>query len=346
MTGASEATSRRADHAGLRQLLAPLVALLALAIVGTLTSPGFLSIGWRDGHLSGQLIDVLNRAAPLMLVSLGMMMVIAVRGIDISVGAVVAIAAAVAASIIGAAGKDAGAGALFAAIAGALGVAALCGAWNGLLVVGAGMQPIVATLILMIAGRGVAQLITGGQIITVYHAPYSYLGNGHLFGIPFALVLALLVTVALVLALARTALGLFVRAIGMNPLAAHVAGVRARPIAFGLYVFCGLTAGVAGLITSSNVMSADGNNAGQLLELDAILAVALGGTPLNGGRYSVAGTLLGALVIQLLTTVIYSSGLPPQANLAFKALLVFAAMLLQSAAFRDLLRRAGGTRRA
>jgi galactofuranose transport system permease protein len=342
---AAPATKRRlAHHPGLRQLLAPLAALTILAIVGALTSPGFLSIGWQDGHLSGPLVDVLNRAAPLMLVSLGMMMVIAVRGIDISVGAVVAIAAAVAASIIGGAG--AGPGALFAAIAGALGVAALCGAWNGLLVVGAGMQPIVATLILMIAGRGVAQLITGGQIITVYHAPYSYLGNGHLFGIPFALVLALLVTAVLWLALTRTALGLFVRAIGMNPLAAHVAGVRARPITFGLYVFCGLTAGVAGLITSSNVMSADGNNAGQLLELDAILAVALGGTPLNGGRFTVAGTLLGALVIQLLTTVIYSSGLPPQANLAFKALLVFAAMLLQSDAFRGLLRRAGGAGQA
>ena len=325
-----------------RQLLAPLAALAVLAVVGTIVSRGFLSVTWQDGHLSGPLIDVLNRAAPLMLVSLGMMTVIAIRGIDISVGAVVAIAAAVAASIIRSAGETAGHGAIFSAIGGALGVAALCGAWNGLLVVGAGMQPIVATLILMIAGRGVAQLITDGQIITVYYPPFAYLGNGHLLGIPFALVLVLLITVALRLALARTALGLFVRAIGMNPVAAHVAGVRARPIAFGLYVFCGLTAGLAGLIISSNVMSADGNNAGQLLELDAILAVALGGTPLVGGRFTVAGTVLGALVIQMLNTVIYSSGLPPQANLAFKALLVFAAVLLQSAAFRGLLRGLAG----
>jgi simple sugar transport system permease protein len=327
----------------LRPLLAPLAALIVLATIGAITSPGFLAIGWQDGHLGGPLVDVLNRAAPLMLVSLGMMMVIAIRGIDISVGAVVAITAAVAASLIRGAGADAGAGALVTAIAGALGVAALCGAWNGMLVVGAGLQPIVATLILMIAGRGVAQLITAGQIITVYHKPYSYLGNGHLLGIPFALVLALLAMALLQLALKRSALGLFVRAIGLNPLAAHVAGVRARPIAFGLYVLCGFMAGIAGLIVSSNVMSADGNNAGQLLELDAILAVALGGTPLNGGRFTVAGTMLGALVIQMLTTVIYSSGLPPQANLAFKAVLVFAAMLLQSAAFRDLLRgrRAG-----
>jgi simple sugar transport system permease protein len=189
----------------------------------------------------------------------------------------------------------------------------------------------------MIAGRGVAQLITGGQVITVYNGSYSYLGNGFLLGIPFALVLALGAVIVLHLVLARTALGLFVRAIGQNPAAARVAGVRAGPIAFGAYVACGLAAGIAGLVTSSNVMSADGNNAGQLLELDAILAVALGGTPLGGGRYTVAGTVLGALVIQMLTTVIYASGLPPQANLAFKAALVFAAMLLQSAAFRQML---------
>jgi simple sugar transport system permease protein len=283
--------------------------LTVLAVVGAIVSRGFLSV--TGGAPQRPLIDVLNHAAPLMLVSLGMMTVIAIRGIDISVGAVVAIAAAVAASIIRSAGETAGHGALFAAIGGALGVAALCGAWNGLLVVGAGMQPIVATLILMIAGRGVAQLITDGQIITVYYPPFAYLGNGHLLGIPFALVLVLLVTVALRLALARTALGLFVRAIGMNPVAAHVAGVRARPIAFGLYVFCGLTAGLAGLIISSNVMSADGNNAGQLLELDAILAVALGGTPLIGGRFTVAGTVLGALVIRFNTGSIRR--LPPRA---------------------------------
>jgi ribose/xylose/arabinose/galactoside ABC-type transport system permease subunit len=143
--------------------------------------------------------------------------------------------------------------------------------------------------------------------------------------------------VALHLALTRTALGLFIRAIGLNPVAAHVAGVPARAISFWLYVLCGLCAGCAGLIISSNVRSADGNNAGQMLELDAILAVALGGTSLGGGRFTVAGTVIGALVIQTLTTVIYSSGVPPQVNLACKALLVFAAMLLQSGAFRDFI---------
>lgn len=319
-------------------LFPTMLALLALLLIGAATSPGFLRITWQDGHLSGSLIDVLNRAAPLMLVSLGMMMVIAVRGIDISVGAVVAIAAAVAATLLQGADAQSGLALLFGAIGAALLVAALCGAWNGLLVVRIGMQPIVATLILMIAGRGIAQLITGGQIITVYHAPYFQIGNGFLLGVPFAVVLALATAAGLHLALNRTALGLFVRSIGFNPVAAHVAGVRARAITFWLYVFSGLTAGIAGLVISSNVKSADGNNAGQMLELDAILAVTLGGTSLGGGRFTVAGTLLGALVIQALTSVIYSSGVPPQANLAVKAVLVFAVMLLQSPQFRTSLR--------
>jgi simple sugar transport system permease protein len=323
----------------LKALRAPLASLAILLVIGTLTNHGFLKVTWQDGHLQGALIDVLNHAAPLILVSLGMMAVIAIRGIDISVGAVVAISAAVAATLISQADAASGPAALCMAVGGALAVSALCGAWNGLLVVKVGMQPIVATLILMIAGRGIAQLITSGQIITIYNAPYAVIGNGYLLGIPVALVIALAVTLALQLALKRTALGLFIRAIGLNPQAAHIAGIRARGISLCLYTLCGLAAGIAGLIISSNVKSADGNNAGQLLELDAILAVALGGTSLNGGRFTVAGTVLGALIIQTLTTVIYASGLPPQVNLAFKAVLVFAALLLQSAGTRDLLRR-------
>lgn len=320
------------------QLFSPIVAMLLLLLIGSIFIPHFLRITWFEGHLSGSLIDVLNRAAPLMLVSIGMMLVIAARGLDISVGAVVAITAAVAAQIIGGSMDTTGAYPLIASIAGALGVAALCGLWNGLLVVKTGMQPIIATLILMVAGRGIAQLITGGQIITIYYSPYFYIGNGYLLGLPFALIIALLTAIALHLLLTRTALGLFIRAIGFNPIAAHVAGVRSRLITICLYTFCGITAGLAGLIISSNVKSADGNNAGQLMELDAILAVTLGGTTLTGGRFSVMGTVLGALIIQMLTSMIYSSGLPPQVNLAVKAVLVFAVMLLQSPEFRSSVR--------
>ena len=318
----------------------PGVTLVLLIALNAFVNPGFLAIAWRDGHLYGNLIDILNRAAPLALVATGMTLVIAARGLDISVGAVVAISAATAAVLIGGSlnlGADAEAVSRFPlwfAITAALGIALVCGLWNGALVVGVGMQPIIATLILMVAGRGVAQLITGGQILTIYYPPYSYLGNGFFAGLPFAAVLAVAVIVATQLILARTPLGLYVRAIGINPVAARIAGVRARPITLALYGFCGLLAGVAGLIVSSNVRSADANNAGQLLELDAILAVTLGGTALTGGKFSLAGTALGALIIQTLTSTIYSLGVPPEVNLVFKAALIFIVMLLQSPEFR------------
>jgi len=309
------------------------LATLALLLLGNgLWNPGFLALQWRDGHLYGNLVDIGNRAAPLALVALGMTLVIAVRGLDISVGAVVAIAATVAAWMIG--GGEHSRFPLWAVIAAPLLVAAACGLWNGLLVVKVGMQPIIATLILMVAGRGVAQLIGDGQILTIYYPPYFYLGNGFLLGLPFALFVVAAVFVALQLLLGRTALGLFVRAIGHNPRAARVAGVKARLIAVLLYVFCAFSAGLAGLLISSNVKSADANNAGQLMELDAILAVTLGGTLLDGGRFSLAGSLIGALIIQTLTATIYALGMPAQVNMLIKALLVFAVMLLQSPQFR------------
>ena len=323
------------------RLFWPVVTLVLLLALNAGFNPSFLHVTVRDGHLYGSLVDILKGAAPLALVALGMTLVIATRGIDISVGAVVAIAGGVAAWMIG--------GSLVIhdgvstyvsrfpmplAIACALGVAMLCGAWNGALVAGVGMQPIIATLILMVAGRGIAQLITGGQIITVYYAPYFTIGNGYLLGLPVPFLLAAGVFAALLLLVRRTALGLFIEAVGVNPAAAHVAGLPARRITFWAYVFCGLCAGIAGLAVSSTVKSADGNNAGLLMELDAILAVTLGGTSLLGGRFSLAGTAVGALIIQTLTYAIYSVGVPPEVNLVVKAAVVFAVMLLQSPEFR------------
>jgi simple sugar transport system permease protein len=317
----------------------PCFTLVLLVALNAVVNPGFLTLAWRDGHLYGNIIDILNRAAPLALVSTGMTLVIAARGLDISVGAVVAIAAAVAAVLIGGSldlsgGESATRFPMWFALVAALGVALACGLWNGALVVGVGMQPIIATLILMVAGRGIAQLITGGQILTIYHPPFAYLGNGFFAGLPFAAVLAAAVIAITHFALTLTPLGLYVRAIGINPIAARIAGVRAKPIKLALYGFCGLMAGVAGLLISSNVRSADANNAGQLLELDAILAVTLGGTALTGGKFSLAGSALGALIIQTLTSTIYSLGVPPEVNLVFKAALIFIVMLLQSPEFR------------
>ena len=340
-----EAASDRLASAFRHPLAWPLFTLFLLLALNAAFNADFLRIEWRGGHLYGSLIDILNRAAPLMLVSLGMTLVIATRGIDISVGAVVAIAAALAAWMIG--------GALVVtdgvathtsrfpmplAIVAALLVALVCGWWNGVLVARVGMQPIIATLILMVAGRGIAQLITGGQIITIYYAPYYFLGSGHLFGLPFSLFIVAAVFAALYFVITRSALGLFIQAVGINPSAARVAGIQARRIVVGVYAFCGVCAGIAGLLISSNVKSADGNNAGQLLELDAILGVTLGGTALTGGRFSLVGSLIGALIIQTLTYAIYSLGVPPEINLVVKAVVVFFVMLLQSAEFRSAVR--------
>ena len=327
------------------RLVWPVVTLVLLLAVNAAFNPGFWQLQWRDGHLYGSVIDILNRAAPLALVALGMTLVIATRGIDISVGAVVAISAAVAALLIGGELVVKGGVQTYVsrfpmslALVAALLAAALCGLWNGLLVATVGMQPIIATLILMVAGRGVAQLLTGGQIITVYYAPFFFLGNGFLLGLPFAVFIAVAVWLVLHLLMTRTALGLFIQTIGINPAAARLAGLRERLITVCVYVFCGLAAGVAGLVISSNVKSADGNNAGMLMELDAILAVTLGGTALTGGRFSLAGSVLGALIIQTLTSTIYSIGVPPEINMVVKAAVVFVVMLMQSAEFRAAVR--------
>lgn len=335
MTAVRHRLAGPALAAALRHRLAwPLVTLVLLLAVNTAFNASFLHIEWRDGHLYGSLIDILNRAAPLVLVSLGMTLVIAVRGIDISVGAIVAIAAALAAWMIGGSVSGVSRFPMPVAILGALGIALVCGLWNGLLVAKVGMQPIIATLILMVAGRGIAQLITGGQIITIYYAPFFFLGGGYLLGLPFSLFVVMAVFALLYLAVTRTALGLFIQAVGINPTAARVAGIQSRRLIVGAYAFCGLCAGIAGLLISSNVKSADGNNAGQLLELDAILAVTLGGTALTGGRFSLVGSVIGALIIQTLTYAIYSLGVPPEINLVVKAAVVFIVMLLQSAEFR------------
>ena len=214
--------------------------------------------------------------------------------------------------------------------AAALGVSVLLGAWNGLLVAGIGIQPIVATLILMVAGRGIAQLITDGQIINFDHPALVYLGNGHLLGLPFTLTLVLVMLAATQLLTRRTALGLFIESVGDNDTASRFAGVNARLVKFMAYVFAGLCAGLAGLVAASNIKSADANHAGLYMELDAILAVVVGGTALTGGRFHLVGSVVGALLIQTLTTTMYARNVSADIAPVPKALVIIAVCLLQS----------------
>jgi simple sugar transport system permease protein len=347
VVAAAPAAPARTALDRLRHPLArPLLALALLLLLDFALVPGFFHLAVKDGHLYGSLVDIANRAAPLMLAAIGMTLVIATRGIDISVGAVVALSGTVAAVLVGGTMVvENGVPAYVSrfpmgwALAAALGSAVLCGAWNGFLVAGLKLQPIVATLILMVGGRGLAQLITDGQIVTVYYQPFFFLGSGYLFGLPCALFIVAIVLAATAILLHKTALGLFIQAIGMNPVAARLAGVRTAALTFFVYVFCSACAGVAGLMISSNIKSADANNAGLLLELDAILAVTLGGTLLAGGSFSLAGSVVGALIIQTLTYTIYAMGVAPEVNMVVKAVVVFLVCLSQSAPFRQGLRR-------
>jgi simple sugar transport system permease protein len=325
------------------RLFWPALAIGGLFVTDLFVANGFFKIEMRGGHLYGSLIDILAFGAPLMLVALGMTLVIATGGIDLSVGAVAAISGAMACLLISHAKDQNSLRVVVVACAVALGLSMLLGLWNGLLVAVIGIQPIIATLILMVAGRGIAQLITSGQIITINSTPYDRIGGGYLFALPFSLFIVAGVFVVTILVARRTALGMLIEAVGGNREASRLAGVRARGLVILAYVFSGLCSGIAGLMISSMVAGADGNNAGLWIELDAILAVVIGGTALAGGRFFLAGTIIGAVLIQTLTTTIYSIGIPPETNLLFKALVVTLVCLIQSPAFREKI--LGGRRR-
>jgi galactofuranose transport system permease protein len=312
----------------------PLAGILLLLVANLVLKPGFLQISVLDGHLYGLPIDVLNRGAKVMILALGMTLVIAVGGVDLSVGSVVAITGALAATVI-ARGTES----LALILPAALGVGALAGLANGLLVARLGLQPIVATLILMVAGRGVAQVLTDGQVLIIKHAGFNFLANGFLLGLPVTIVGAVALYLVAHFLLRRSAAGLFIEAAGDNPIAARFAGLATARITILVYVACGLCAALAGVIEAANIGAADAQRSGENLELDAIFAVVVGGTALGGGRFLLLGSLVGALLLQMLITTMYNLGVPPAVAPVPKALLILAVCLLQSERSRAWFRR-------
>lgn len=306
-----------------RPLLAWGLLFLLLAII----TPGFFRLEFHDGHLYGNLIDILKNGAPLIIIALGMTLVIAVEGIDISVGSVLAISGAAAIYLLD--GYP-----VWVALLAALAVGILCGLWNGMLVAFLQIQPMVATLILLTIGRGIAQLITSGQILSTSEASYTYLGKGYLLGLPFPIFIAAGIFALLYLFKTKTAFGLFLEAAGGSKTASLYAGIKPRMILMIAYTIVGACAAIGGILVSANLGSADSNNAGLWIELDAILAVVIGGTSMRGGRFYLGGTVVGALFIQSLTTAIYALGIPPQSILLVKAVVVILVCLLQSDVFR------------
>lgn len=327
------------------QLVWPVLALLVLLVVNVAANPSFLDVRMQDGHLYGNVVDIVRNSAPVLLVALGMTLVIATRGIDLSVGAIAAIAAAVACTRIVGAGDE---GALTTAVmAGtyAVVVCILLGAWNGFLVSVLGIQPIIATLILMVAGRGISMAVTDGQITTVNNPWFSDIASGFVLTLPLAFLIALAVFGLTALLTRRTALGMLIEAVGINPEASRLAGVRSRTIIWTVYAFSGFCSGVAGLVIAANTNSVNANSLGLWIELDAILAVVIGGTSLAGGRFSLTGTLIGALFIATLARTIPNIGIPSEINYLFKAVVVIAVCLLQSPKARAVFRvhRSGPT---
>jgi simple sugar transport system permease protein len=295
------------------------------------------------------LIDVFNNAAPLMLVAIGMTLVIATGGVDLSVGAVIAISAAMGAVLINPAlgnklitndilTKDMTNTPLWLIVLADLAAGTLCGLWNGFLVSRGKIQPMVATLILMVAGRGIAQLITNGQIMTIYYTPYFWFGStGFILGLPVSIYIVAVVFLVAWVLVRKTSIGLFIESVGINAKSTYYSGISEKNIKLFAYTFCGFCAAIAGLILSSYVHSADGNNNGLNYELDAILAVVIGGTLMSGGRFSLFASVVGALVIWTFTITMYTFGVPANALLAGRAVLVLIVILLYSDYARRLM---------
>ena len=313
-----------------------IIALVLVLVVDSLVAPHFFQIVLQDGRLFGSPIDILNRAAPVALLAIGMTLVIATGGIDLSVGAVMAIAGATAASMT-VAGH-----ALPVVLLTALAAGALAGLWNGILVAILKIQPFVATLILMVAGRGVAQLITAGQIVTFDSPHLAWLGSGSLLLLPTPVLIAAATLLLFWLFTRKTALGMFIEAVGINIRAAKNAGVNTRIVVMLAYVLSGICAAIAGVIVAADIRGAEANNAGLWLELDAILAVVIGGGSLMGGRFNLLLSVVGALIIQGMNTGILLSGFPPEMNQVVKAVVVLCVLIVQSPRFIGLLKGVRG----
>lgn len=327
------------------RLFWPVVALIVLLLACQINSPGFLSIDVRNGALFGQPIDILRTAATPLLLALGMALVIATAGIDLSVGAVMAISLAVSLTYLQDRASAGEVPTVMAAVALGIGVALLCGMFNGFLVSVLGIQPFIATMILMVAGRGIAMLITQAQITTVTSAPFKFIGSGSVFGLPTPVVIAAVVFVIVAVIVRRTALGMMLESIGINREASRLAGVNSRGITWFAYALAGVLAGLAGIVYGAPTMAADANNIGLMKEMDAIMCVVLGGTLLSGGKFYLSGTVIGALILTTIERAVIIFHLPSQITPLFKAIVIIAVCIAQSPELRTWLHKAGGRMR-
>ena len=303
------------------QLLGAGVALLILIIFNIIFTPNFLSLRTLNINLT--------QVTTVAIVGIGMTFVIATAGIDLSVGALMAISGALAPLIF--LNPPFGIAWLGVVLAFAVPIliASLLGLFNGALVAGFKIQPIIATLVLFIAGRGIAQVLTNGNLQTFRNSTFQYIGLGRPFGIPFQAILMLLIVLIAAWVMRSTTFGRHVLAVGGNESAARLAGVPVARVKLAVYVISGFLAGIAGLIVIAINSASDASQNGLLMELDAIAAVAVGGTPLTGGRATMLGTLLGALLLQLVRFTLLSQGIPDATARVVQAGIILVAVYFQ-----------------
>ncbi|SEB36104.1 monosaccharide ABC transporter membrane protein, CUT2 family [Amycolatopsis lurida] len=286
------------------------VAVVALVLFNIAFTANFLTVG----NFRTQLIQ----AAPVLVVALGMALVIGTEGVDLSVGAVMALSAALVPLYLGYGTLPA------VAIALAAGLAA--GAFNGVLVARVGIQPIVATLALLVGGRGLALVLADGQLIQLHDPGFLALGTGEVLGIPVSVLIAAVLAVLMAALVGKTAFGRRLVAIGGNRRASVLAGLPVTRVLIGVYAICGLLAALAGVLSTARLGAGDPADAGLLMELSAITAVVVGGTPLTGGRVRILGTVMGVLLMQLVRATLIKHNLPDSTAQMIQAAIIVGAV--------------------
>jgi galactofuranose transport system permease protein len=289
------------------------VAFAALVLFNAIFTTNFAT--------TATLFNLLIQVAPVLIVSLGMALVIGTEGIDLSVGSVMAIASAIVPLYMGYGWP--------VAVLIALVVGTLAGALNGSLVAFVGMQPIIATLALFVGGRGLAQVLVGGQLQIISDPGFLALGQAEVLGIPLPVIIAGVLTLIVGFVVRRTTFGRYVLAIGGNRAASYLSGHPVRGVLVAVYAISAALATIAGVLATARLSAGDPSTIGILIELDAIAAVVVGGTPLSGGKVSVAGTVMGALVMAVITATFIMNDLPFTYAQILKAVIILLAVYIQ-----------------
>ena len=329
---------RRVFRALGSQNLWGIIAIVCLLGINLIKDPSYLNITYSSntGAFVGNLVDILRASAPILMIAVGMCLVIATSGIDLSVGSLMAVSGAVSMEYLRSANAPDSVGAAATALLLMVLICAAVGLVNGILVSMVGLQPFITTLVMMLAGRGLAKVITEGQNTNATNEPFRWLANGYVIGLPVVFMIAIGIVVLVAVVVRKSALGMMIEALGINAEARRLSGLNRRALLLTVYTVSAVLAGVAGVFATGSVMTVDVSQTGYQLELDAILAVVIGGTSLAGGKFSIGGAAIGALLIATLDKTVVFLGVPSSATPAFKAVVIVVLYLIQSGRARSV----------